>query len=270
VGKSAGINFIINSEGADFLEKTGLSEELLTYSSPQDLHNNLPQMLISMGGDGTLLETLYYVKKTKTPVLGINLGRLGFLTHATDSQIIKVVDCIKSGKYKIEERSVLKINNEHHLFEANSFALNDFTIHKRDTGSMIIVDTYLNGEYFTNYWADGVIVATPTGSTAYSLSCGGPIIFPETNSLVITPVAPHNLSMRPIIVPDSSVISFRVRGRGESHMVSLDSRFTVVEYNHEIGVQIADFKFQLVRLGNFSFIETLREKLKWGLDYRNL
>ena len=244
-------------------------ERALSYSSSDDLKKSGVQYIISMGGDGTLLDTLNYAKDTSLPVLGINLGRLGFLSATPREKAFEAIEALRNGQFSIEKRSLLELHSGENFFGAVNYALNDFTIHKRDTGSMITIDTYLNGEFFTSYWADGIIVATPTGSTAYSLSCGGPVIMPDSNSFVITPVAPHNLNIRPIIIPDTSVVSFRIKGRGTSHLISLDSRYEVVEYFQELGVQKADFYFNLIRCNQQHFIDTLREKLSWGLDTRN-
>lgn len=240
------------------------------YNANSDLRKQGIHFMISLGGDGTLLETLTYVKNTPIPVLGINFGRMGFLSNIHKKEVAEVLFSLKMGQYKIEKRSLLELKSQDDLFSPFHFALNDFTLHKRDTGSMIAIETYLNGELFNTYWSDGLIVATPTGSTAYSLSCGGPIIFPDATNFVITPVAPHNLNIRPIIVSENTVISFKVKGRGQNHLVSLDSRYEIVEYNKEIAVQKADFSFSLVKLNRQNFINTLREKLAWGLDARNL
>lgn len=226
--------------------------------------------MLSLGGDGTLLETLAYVKNTDTPVIGVNLGRLGFLSLVPKDEIGQALHSLQNGHFRLEKRSVLELRSERNLFAPFNYALNDFTIHKRDTGSMITIDTYLNGDFFNSYWADGIIVSTPTGSTAYSLSCGGPIIFPDSNNFAITPVAPHNLTIRPVIVPDSSIISFKVKGRGANCLVSLDARYHTIENIKEIAIQKAGFMLNLVKLNNQNFIKTLREKLNWGFDSRNL
>jgi NAD+ kinase len=241
-----------------------------TFSDAKELRTSNINFLLCLGGDGTLLETLAFVKKSTIPVIGINLGRLGFLSQVPKNAIGEALNSIQNGHFRLERRSVLELKSEDGLFKPFNFALNDFTIHKRDTGSMISIDTYLNGDYFNTYWADGIIVSTPTGSTAYSLSCGGPIIFPDSNNFVITPVAPHNLNIRPIIVSDTTVISFRVKGRGTNHLVSLDARYEIIEHIKEIAIQKADFLLNLIKLNNQNFIITLRDKLKWGLDPRNL
>jgi NAD+ kinase len=244
--------------------------EAETFKNATELSACNVNFLLCLGGDGTLLETLNYVKKTTTPVIGVNLGRLGFLSQVSKNAIPEALSSIQNGHFRIEKRTVLELKSDTGLFKPFNFGLNDFTIHKRDTGSMISIDTYLNGDFFNTYWADGIIVSTPTGSTAYSLSCGGPIIFPDSNNFVITPVAPHNLNIRPIIVSDSTVISFRVKGRGANHLISLDARYEIIEHIKEIAVQKADFLLNLIKLNNQNFINTLRDKLKWGLDPRNL
>ena len=239
------------------------------FQTPEELNTAKVLCLISMGGDGTLLDTLRFVRATGLPVLGINLGRLGFLSSVPRDRAYDAIKCLAEGHYIIEKRSMLEIHSGNNLFASMPFALNDFTIHKRDTGSMITIDTFLNGEFFNTYWADGIILSTPTGSTAYSLSCGGPVIFPDSNNFAITPSAPHNLNIRPIIVPDTSVVSFQVKGRGLNHLVSLDSRYEIIEYEQAIAIQKASWHFKLIRLNFQNFIQALRDKLSWGLDNRN-
>ena len=268
--EQASIPYIIESNYLKQLEKHFPLKPFDTYSSPEDFLTHKVNYVVSLGGDGTLLDILGYVKNTQIPVMGINLGRLGFLSNIPKENATEALDCLVKGMYRIEKRSMLELKSDVEIFENLPFALNDFTIHKRDTGSMITIDTYLNGEYFNTYWADGIIVSTPTGSTAYSLSCGGPIIFPDSNNFVITPVAPHNLNIRPVVVSDSTVVSFRVEGRGNNYLVSLDSRYKIIDYSKEIAVQKAPFSLNLVKLNNQNFINTLREKLIWGLDNRNL
>ncbi len=263
------INFWVEEHYLNSFELTDYKFPISTYSTAKDLLHFKVQYIISMGGDGTLLDTLNYSKETNLAVLGINLGRLGFLSGTPREKAFDAIESLINGQFSIEKRSLLELHSNSDLFGDLNYALNDFTIHKRDTGSMITIDTYLNGEFFTSYWADGLIVSTPTGSTAYSLSCGGPVILPDSNTFVITPVAPHNLNIRPIIIPDTSVVSFRIKGRGNSHLVSLDSRYEIVDYAKEIGIQKADFYFNILRFNEQHFINTLREKLSWGLDTRN-
>lgn len=239
------------------------------FESSDDLKKYAVPYLISLGGDGTLLELVKFTRNTKVAVLGINLGRLGFLSNVPVEKATQAIDQIINGQYKIDHRTMLELKTSQHSMETLNLALNDFTIHKRDTGSMIVMECYLNGEFFNAYWGDGIIVSTPTGSTGYSLSCGGPIIFPDSENFVLTPVAPHNLNVRPIIISDKSVVSFRVKGRGTNHLISLDSRYEAIEYGHEIAVQKAGESFKMIKLDGNNYIDSLSVKLMWGADTRN-
>lgn len=225
--------------------------------------------LISLGGDGTLLDTAILVEDKNIPVLGINFGRLGFLASIGRQELSTAVKALINGTYVIDKRSLIHLDSNRELFNNRPFGLNEFAIHKTDTSPMIKIHTYLNGEFLNTYWADGVIVATPTGSTGYSLSCNGPIVFPESGSFVITPVAPHNLNVRPIIVPDNNVISFEVEGRADSFICALDSRKEMVDKGIQLAVRKESFTLSLVRLNEGNFLQTLRNKLNWGLDTRN-
>ena len=226
--------------------------------------------MVSLGGDGTFLDTLTIIKNSDVPVMGVNTGRLGFLSNISKEKAETAVKDLINGHFSIEERTLIKLESNKTIFEEGDLALNDFTIHKRDNSSMVTINTFLNGELFNTYWADGLIVSTPTGSTGYSLSCGGPVIFPDSQNFVVTPVAPHNLNIRPIVVSDGSVISFEVKGRGSNFLVSLDSRYEVLDYSYQLAVHKAQFKLKLVKLNRQNFIQTLREKLMWGVDNRNL
>lgn len=225
--------------------------------------------ILSLGGDGTLLETVTVIKATGTPIIGINLGRLGFLASVSKHDIYYAIDGLLAGSYTIDKRSLLSLESPEPLFGDLNFALNDFVIHKNDTSSMITVHTYINGEFLNSYWGDGLIVATPTGSTGYSLSCGGPILFPQSGSFVVTPVSPHNLNVRPIIISDSSELSFRIEGRSSSFLVSMDSRYCSVSEEVNLFLKRADFHVNLVKLKNSNYLKTLRSKLNWGADVRN-
>jgi len=228
-------------------------------------------LFISIGGDGTILRAITFVKDLGIPIIGINTGRLGFLATIPVNDIELAIQNILDGKYKISERSLLSIETSVHNEEITSmnFALNEIAVSRKNTTSMITVETYLNGEYLTSYWSDGLIISTPTGSTGYSLSCGGPVITPDTNSFVITPIAPHNLSARPLIITDSTEIQLKVTGREESHLVSLDSRIATLENGTIMKIKKAPFKIKMVDLLNESFLTTLRKKLLWGEDRRN-
>lgn len=224
---------------------------------------------ISLGGDGTLLESITYVGKYEVPVLGINTGRLGFLATISREETDNALDSLFKGNYSLDERTMLKLVSDPKLFDGMRFALNDFTIMKKDTSSMITVHVSVDGELLNSYWADGVIVSTPTGSTGYSLSCGGPLVFPESESFVITPVSPHNLGARPIVVSDRSEITFRIEGRSKKFLVSLDSRFETVDESVKLKILKERFKAQLIQLPGQHYFKTLRQKLNWGLDLRN-
>ncbi|MCS6967706.1 MAG: NAD kinase [Cytophagales bacterium] len=226
-------------------------------------------LMLSIGGDGTLLETITLVRHTNIPILGINLGRLGFLATLPKEKIAEGLRAIAQGRYTIEERTMLRLDSNLNLFGDLNFALNECTISKRDTASMIIVHAYLDGEYLNSYWADGLIVATPTGSTAYSISVGGPVVFPHSRNFIISPISPHNLNVRPLVIHDECVLSFEVEGRNNNFLVSLDSRFRTVDSNVKLSVRKSDFNARLVRLEGDNFLRTLREKLNWGADSRN-
>jgi len=225
--------------------------------------------VITLGGDGTILSVVDFVKNSGIPVFGINLGRLGFLANIEKANIKQAINALNNRQINIEERGMLYLESNLPIFNGNMIALNDFTVLKRDTSSMITINTFLNGAYLNSYWADGLIVSTPTGSTGYSLSCGGPIIFPNSSDFVITPVAPHNLNVRPIIIPDTSVISFEIVGRAENFLCTLDSRFETITQLHQLAIRKNNYKIKLVQLHGISFLNVLRGKLAWGNDLRN-
>jgi NAD+ kinase len=225
--------------------------------------------IFSIGGDGTLLESVMQSRSRQIPILGINTGRLGFLATVSPECIPVQLEALFDGNYQIEERALVSLNSANDLFEDYNFALNDFTITKTDTSSMITIHVYLDGEFLNSYWADGVIVSTPTGSTGYSLSCGGPVVLPTNDVFVITPISPHNLNVRPMIIPDGSQLSFWVESRSNNFLVSLDSRFRIVDSTIGLTVKKAVFKARLVKFKQDNFVQTLRTKLHWGLDARN-
>ncbi|HMP92118.1 MAG TPA: NAD kinase [Phnomibacter sp.] len=225
--------------------------------------------LISLGGDGTMLDAATLIKGLQIPVLGINFGRLGFLATLGKEAIKQAVDALANQSFHIDQRSLIHADANIPLFAEAPFALNEFVIHKQDYSSMIKVHTYLNGEFLNTYWADGVIVATPTGSTGYNLSCNGPIVFPDSASFVITPIAPHNLNVRPIVVPDNNIVSFEVEGRADNYMCAMDARRQIVGMSTQVAVKKEAFTIGMLRLSENTFLETLRNKLAWGYDKRN-
>ena len=240
-----------------------------TFADKRDLMLEKIDFFIVLGGDGTMLDSLVYMHGTNMPVVGINTGRLGFLTGENKSDIPKTINQLVKGHYTLDKRSVLKLESNQELFEAIPFGLNDFVIHKKDSSSMMRIHAYINGEFLNSYWSDGLIISTPTGSTGYSLSCGGPILYPGASSFVITPIAPHNLNVRPMIISDDNVLSFEIEDRSTSFLITLDSRSETIDSKIQLAIRKADFAFNLVRFNNENYLTTLRTKLMWGLDNRN-
>ena len=264
--KDAGIETVVFKSLLDQYE--GLSGMSGVFVGPADLDEQT-DALISLGGDGTLLDTVCLVRDKQIPVLGINYGRLGFLASLGKENIEEAVKSLQDRTYVLDKRGLLHLDASVPLFGEDPFALNELVIHKREFSSMIKIHTYLNGEFLNTFWSDGLIVSTPTGSTGYSLSCNGPVVFPESESFVITPIAPHNLNIRPIVVPNNNVISFEVEGRSDDFICTLDSRKEVVAKTVQLAVKKEAFSFNLVRLNENNFLRTLREKLTWGFDTRN-
>jgi len=247
---------------------TSLELPTTTFSSHDELRGEV-DFLFTLGGDGTMLDTISLVRDSGIPIVGINTGRLGFLASISKDDVVNCVNSIIHGRYDLDKRSLIRLETNKPLFGEVNYALNEITIHKKDSSSMIIIHTYLNGEYLNSYWADGLIIATPTGSTGYSLSCGGPIIVPQSDNFVITPIAPHNLNVRPIVVSDKYVISLEVEGRSQYFLASLDSRSVTIDSSIQLAARKEDFMANIVRLHNENFLGTLRNKLMWGLDVRN-
>jgi len=261
------IDLSISSKFSKYLTRSIIRSEYQVYTPGVELTNI--ELFISVGGDGTLLESVTHVGKSEIPVLGINTGRLGFLATISKDETEKALKSLFEGAYTLDKRAVLKLESNKDIFGPLNFGLNDFSLMKKDSSAMITIHTYIDGVFLNSYWADGIIVATPTGSTGYSLSCGGPLIFPRSGNFVITPVSPHNLTVRPIVVSDSSEITFQVEGRSKRFLVSLDSRMSSVDSSNKLIVKKADFKVHLVQLESNQYFKTLRQKLNWGLDIRN-
>lgn len=239
-----------------------------TFSSTDDLNDEI-DFLISLGGDGTLLDTVTLIRNKRIPVAGINFGRLGFLAGIGREEMSTAVKALARRSYIIDRRTLIHLDSNVPLFSDVPYALNEFSIHKRDTAPMVKIHTYLNGELLNTYWADGLILATPTGSTGYSLSLGGPVVFPESSSFVLTPIAPHNLNVRPIIIPDNTIVSFEIESRSDDIICALDSRREIVDKHVLLAVRKENFMVNLVRLNENNFLQTIRNKLSWGLDKRN-
>ncbi len=242
-------------------------QNITTFNSSDDL----PQVdfLFSLGGDGTLLDTLSLVRDSGLSVMAINTGRLGFLSSISKEQSDFAIECLTKGHFSIDKRTLLRLETNSNLFGDVNYALNELTIHKKETSAMIRINAYLNGEFLNTYWADGLIISTPTGSTGYSLSCGGPIIVPTCENFVITPIAPHNMNVRPIIVSDKNIISLELEGRSQFFMATLDSRSATIDSSVQLAVRKETFCLHLVRISNANFLDTIRNKLMWGMDSRN-
>ena len=263
------INLIIEEEFSVFLENNiRFNKSITTFNSYETLKNKA-DFLLSIGGDGTLLKAVTYVRESEIPIMGINTGRLGFISSISADQIDDAITDILKGNYKINERTLLELGSDKNLFKEKNFALNEVAVSKKDTSSMIRIDAYVDDEFLNTYWADGLVVSTPTGSTGYSLSCGGPIIMPGTNNIIITPNAPHNLNVRPIVIDDNSVVKLKIEDRDQLALVSLDSRSRAFDSETELIIKKANFKVRLVQPQNNSLIKTIRHKLMWGLDKRS-
>lgn len=244
------------------------AEGVSTFSLAEELTGEV-EFMISLGGDGTLLDTITLVRDKPIYIMGINFGRLGFLAGIGRENLQAAVKALARRSFVVDKRTLIHLDADLPLFGNVPYGLNEFAIHKRDTASMIKIHTYLNGEFLNTYWADGLIVSTPTGSTGYSLSCGGPIVFPDSGSFVITPVAPHHLNVRSLVVPDDNVISFEIESRYDNIICAMDSRREIVGKNVSLAVRKETFRINLLRLGENNFLQTLHNKLTWGFDKRN-
>jgi len=267
--ESEHIKLMIEEEFNTFLQKDiRFNKQVSTFNSYASLKDSV-DFLLSIGGDGTLLKAVTYVRESEIPILGINTGRLGFISSISADQIDDTLNDLLKDNYTINERALLELSTNNKLFKENNFALNEVAVSKKDTSSMIRIDAFVDEEYLNTYWADGLVVSTPTGSTGYSLSCGGPIIMPGTNNFIITPNAPHNLNVRPIVIDDNSVVKLKVEDRDQLALVSLDSRSRAFGSGTELIIKKAPFKIKLVQPQNISFTSTIRNKLMWGLDKRS-
>lgn len=244
------------------------SQSYQTFNAHHDLRNNA-DYLISVGGDGTFLDTVTLVRDSGIPILGVNLGRLGFLSSVSKNEINQTFDMLAKDEFKLEQRTLLRLNTNEGLFGDFNYGLNEVAISRKDSNALLVLHVYVDGLKLNSYWADGLLIATPTGSTAYSLSCGGPIVTPGSENFVITPIATHNLTVRPIVIPDDSKIKIRLEGRDDQYLVSLDSRRATIDGNVELNIEKERFKINLVQMHSKDFYTTIRDKLKWGLDIRN-
>ena len=271
------INLLKSKNHSCYLSKSFHDQVLQNGADLDNCGTYLPEddfdgfdFIISIGGDGTLLETITHVGATQTPVLGVNTGRLGFLATTNKEAISQALDYIENNDYEIDTRMLLRVEaSGADPFKSLNFGLNEVAVLKQDTSSMITVQTYIDDEFLNSYWADGLIISTPTGSTGYSLSCGGPVVMPHSNNLILTPVSPHNLNVRPLVVSDSCTISLHIESRSNYYMASLDSRSAILETGVKLKIYKESFYAKLIKFDGYSFVNTLRKKLHWGLDVRN-
>lgn len=266
--KKEKVTLIVYESYYQFLQKQYSFKTTLETFSCSDSLKSKADYVICLGGDGTMLETLALVRKSGIPVLGVNTGRLGFLASVSKDDIEKAASLLVQEKFTLDKRELLEIIGGEKQFNNVHYGLNEFTIHKKDSSAMIHIDTYVDDVFLNSYFADGLIVSTPTGSTAYSLSCGGPIMVPDSENFIITPIAPHNLNVRPIVISNNKTLSFKVSGRYDGFNISLDSRGSQINSSTEIKIKKADFRFNMISFEGQHFFETLRNKLLWGLDRR--
>jgi NAD+ kinase len=266
---SFGWGILLEEELSKSLNQKGLnSDSTKTFSSHKHLKEGV-DLMISVGGDGTFLKSVDYVRDSEIPVLGINTGRLGFLANVAKDQIQEALSLIKAKKYIFQKRSLLSVHVNDGTGAQDFFAMNELALHKKDTSSMITVKVSLDGNFLNSYWSDGLIVSTPTGSTAYNLSCGGPIVTPGCQVHIVTPIAPHNLNVRPMVIPDHMPITLNVEGRGRSYLMSIDGKSRSIKQGQEIVINKAAFMINVIKFENNNFLDTIRNKMLWGIDKRN-
>ncbi|WP_419801043.1 NAD kinase [Mucilaginibacter sp.] len=260
---------LVHKELNDFISgQPDFNPHNAVFSDYSDLKNKV-EVLLTLGGDGTILGTVDLIRDSEIPVIGINFGRLGFLASVNKNDISAAIHALISKQFTLDKRVLLEIESDPIVFKNQNTALNDITIHKRDDAAMITIHAFLNDEFLNSYWGDGIIVSTPTGSTAYSLSCGGPIVIPQSGNFVITPISPHNLNVRPIVVSDNNKLTFKIETRSSNYLISCDSKTEIIDTNSVFTISKANYSFNLIRLNNESYLSTLRNKLMWGLDARN-
>lgn len=267
--KSVAIKPILAVDFRDqLIKKVGIGQEYETFDHYRDFVTGI-DLAISIGGDGTFLKTVSYIRSSGVPIIGINTGRLGFLANTSTEQLEQTIERVIRKDFVYQKRSLLRVQTEDNIYGDNNLALNELAVHKKDTSSMITVDASLDGKYLNSYWADGLIVGTPTGSTAYSLSCGGPIITPGCAVHILTPIAPHNLNVRPVVVPDHMPIKLKVKGRDRKFLMTLDSHSKSVKNGTEVILHKADFMINVIKFEENNFLDTIRNKMMWGIDQRN-
>jgi NAD+ kinase len=267
--KDLGWNPILEKELKEqLIKKVGIASNYDEFSSYHDFKQGV-DLAVSIGGDGTFINTVSFIRDSEVPILGVNTGRLGFLANIPVRKMEETMEMVKRKEYVYQKRSLLRVETENNLFGEDNIALNEATLHKKDTASMITVHASLDGNYLNSYWADGLIVGTPTGSTAYNLSCGGPIVTPGCQVHLLTPIAPHNLNVRPMVVPDHMPIQLKVEGRDRKYLLTLDGNSKNISQGQEIMIHKADFMVNVIKLNDNNFLDTIRNKMMWGLDKRN-
>lgn len=242
--------------------------DLEIFTSYRDFRSGI-DCVLSAGGDGTMIKTISFVRDSNVPIIGVNLGRLGFLANIHRTKVREAFQQLENKQFSYQKRTLISTETEKDLFGDANFAINEVTVHRKDIASMIEIYAEIEGEYLNNYWADGLIIATPSGSTAYNLSCGGPIVEPNCNVHIITPISAHNMNVRPMIVSNDLLVKLRVSGRAKEYLLSLDSRTKSVQKGEEIRIKKADFTIRTITFENSTFLETIRHKMLWGLDKRN-
>lgn len=250
------------------VKKAGICAGAEVFSSHEDFRKGI-DLVFSIGGDGTFLKTVSYIRDSGVPILGVNTGRLGFLANISDELFEDALELVHQKRYDFQKRSLLRVETERSIYGAENVAMNEVTLLKKDTSSMITVNTFLEDKYLNSYWADGLIVATPTGSTAYNLSCGGPIVTPGCQVHIITPIAPHNLNVRPVVVPDNMPIRLSIEGRERNYLISLDGNAKSIRQNEEVLIRKAEYMINVIKLEDTNFLDTIRNKMSWGKDQRN-
>jgi NAD+ kinase len=250
------------------VKKAGICKDVEVFTNHEDFHRGI-DLAFSIGGDGTFLRTVAYIRDSGVPILGINTGRLGFLANIGDELFEDALELVRQKRYDFQKRSLLRVETERSIYGSDNVAMNEVTLLKKDTSSMITVNTFLDDKYLNSYWADGLIVATPTGSTAYNLSCGGPIVTPGCQVHIITPIAPHNLNVRPVVVPDNMPIKLRIEGRERNYLISLDGNAKSIRQNEEVLIRKAEYMINVIKLEDTNFLDTIRNKMSWGKDQRN-
>lgn len=266
---SFGWTLILEEEmSKSLLQKGAATFDFDTFSTSSDLSSNV-DLMVSIGGDGTFLKSVEYIRDSVIPILGVNTGRLGFLANVLKSQIQEALTLVRDKEYLYQKRSLLSVHVEDGMENTQFYAMNELALHKKDSSSMMTVRVSLDGNFLNTYWSDGLIISTPTGSTAYNLSCGGPIVTPGCQVHIVTPIAPHNLNVRPMVIPDHMPITLNVEGRGRSYLLSLDGKSRSIKQGQEIVIKKADFMINVIKFENNNFLDTIRNKMLWGIDKRN-